>query len=96
MQEIWCFGRESFRVHVTHVLCHVLRLLCLLCLVLRGKQEVRSSLFHSLSPSPRSVGHIHSIMLTSYEKHFPKNVKDVGMAVPKTTETRYRDGIMPP
>ena len=27
-----------------------------------------------------------------YEKHFPKMKKDVGMAVPKTTETRCRDG----
>ena len=27
-----------------------------------------------------------------YEKHFPKMSRDVGMAVPKTTETRCRDG----
>ena len=27
-----------------------------------------------------------------YEKHFPKMWRDVGMAVPKTTETRCRDG----
>ena len=27
-----------------------------------------------------------------YEKHFPKMKRDVGMAVPKTTETRCRDG----
>ena len=27
-----------------------------------------------------------------YEKHFPKMYKDVGMAVPKTTQTRYVDG----
>ena len=27
-----------------------------------------------------------------YEKHFPKLLRDVGMAVPKTTETRCRDG----
>ena len=27
-----------------------------------------------------------------YEKHFPKMYRDVGMAVPKTTETRCRDG----
>ena len=26
------------------------------------------------------------------EKHFPKMLRDVGMAVPKTTETRCRDG----
>ena len=27
-----------------------------------------------------------------YEKHFPKMLMDVRMAVPKTTETRCRDG----
>ena len=27
-----------------------------------------------------------------YEKHFPKLYGDVGMAVPKTTQTRYMDG----
>ena len=27
-----------------------------------------------------------------YEKHFPKMSRDVGMEVPKTTETRCRDG----
>ena len=27
-----------------------------------------------------------------YEKHFPKMEKDVGMTVPKTTQTRYMDG----
>ena len=27
-----------------------------------------------------------------YEKHFPKMYGDVGMAVPKTTQTRYMDG----
>ena len=27
-----------------------------------------------------------------YEEHFPKMLRDVGMAVPKTTETRCRDG----
>ena len=26
-----------------------------------------------------------------YEKHFPKMYRDVGMAVPKTTQTRYMD-----
>ena len=26
-----------------------------------------------------------------YEKHFPKMERDVGMAVPKITETRHRD-----
>ena len=27
-----------------------------------------------------------------YTIHFPKMERDVGMTVPKTTETRYRDG----
>ena len=27
-----------------------------------------------------------------YEKHFPKMYRDVGMVVPKTTQTRYMDG----
>ena len=27
-----------------------------------------------------------------YEKHFAKMYRDVGMAVPKTTQTRYMDG----
>ena len=27
-----------------------------------------------------------------YEKHFPKMYRNVGMAVPKTTQTRYMDG----
>ena len=27
-----------------------------------------------------------------YQKHFPKMYRDVGMAVPKTTQTRYMDG----
>ena len=30
--------------------------------------------------------------LIKYEKHFPKMYRDVGMAVPKTTQTRYMDG----
>ena len=30
--------------------------------------------------------------ILKYEKHFPKMLRDVGMAVPKTTETRCRDG----
>ena len=31
-------------------------------------------------------------MCIKYEKHFQKMYRDVGMAVPKTTETRCRDG----
>ena len=30
--------------------------------------------------------------ILKYEKHFQKMYRDVGMAVPKTTETRCRDG----
>ena len=32
------------------------------------------------------------VVLYKYEKHFQKMYRDVGMAVPKTTETRCRDG----
>ena len=32
------------------------------------------------------------IIILKYEKHFQKMYRDVGMAVPKTTETRCRDG----
>ena len=34
---------------------------------------------------------VHNI---KYEKHFPKMYRDVGMAVPKTTQTRYMDGTV--
>ena len=33
----------------------------------------------------------HYTMIYKYEKHFQKMYRDVGMAVPKTTETRCRD-----
>ena len=33
-----------------------------------------------------------SLYLLKYEKHFQKMYRDVGMAVPKSTETRCRDG----
>ena len=32
------------------------------------------------------------VYIYKYEKHFQKMYRDVGMAVPKTTETRCRDG----
>ena len=32
------------------------------------------------------------MLFLKYEKHFPKMSRDVGMAVPKTTESRCRDG----
>ena len=32
------------------------------------------------------------LVIYKYEKHFQKMYRDVGMAVPKTTETRCRDG----
>ena len=32
------------------------------------------------------------LIIIKYEKHFPKMYGDVGMAVPKTTQTRYMDG----
>ena len=34
----------------------------------------------------------HSIYMLKYEKHFQEMYRDVGMTVPKTTETRCRDG----
>ena len=34
----------------------------------------------------------NSYYIIKYEKHFPKMYGDVGMAVPKTTQTRYMDG----
>ena len=37
---------------------------------------------HSLKP----------MHISKFEKHFQEMYRDVGMAVPKTTETRYRDG----
>ena len=41
---------------------------------------------------PKQENHgCHSIFY-KYEKHFQKMYRDVGMAVPKTTETRCRDG----
>ena len=33
-----------------------------------------------------------TILLLKYIKHFQKMYRDVGMAMPKTTETRCRDG----
>ena len=32
------------------------------------------------------------MLYIKYEKHFPKMYRDVGMAVPKTTQTRSKDG----
>ena len=40
-------------------------------------------------PLTHNAQHSTSI---KYEKHFQKMYRDVGMAVPKTTETRCRDG----
>ena len=36
--------------------------------------------------------HFLTATVYKYEKHFQKMHRDVGMAVPKTTETRCRDG----
>ena len=35
---------------------------------------------------------IYVYLYIKYEKHFPKMYGDVGMAVPKTIQTRYMDG----
>ena len=36
--------------------------------------------------------YLYCVYIYKYEKHFQKMYRDVGMAVPKTTETRCRDG----
>ena len=53
-----------------------------------GREEV------SLVSSVRVMGKFIYLegCIYKYEKHFPKMLRDVGMAVPKTTETRCRDG----
>ena len=33
-----------------------------------------------------------TVYINKYEKHFPKMYRNVGMVVPKTTQTRYMDG----
>ena len=38
------------------------------------------------------VSHSAVALCIKYEKHFQKMYRDVGMAVPKTKETRCRDG----
>ena len=35
---------------------------------------------------------VYILIVNKYEKHFQQMYRDVGMAVPKTTETRCRDG----
>ena len=64
-------------------------------LIVHERHTVRLSGF----PSPSSLRHSHdfghknvTVIIYKYEKHFPKMYRDVGMAVPKTTETRCRDG----
>ena len=43
-------------------------------------------------PSQLVYGNIYTVKVYKYEKHFQKMYRDVGMAVPKTIETRCRDG----
>ena len=44
-------------------------------------------------PSIPYAGMDSVVVINKYEKHFPKMLRDVGMAaVPKTTQTRYMDG----
>ena len=47
--------------------------------------------FHELNIAKVHVVNRQCIS-NKYEKHFPKMYRDVGMAVPKTTQTRYMDG----
>ena len=44
-------------------------------------------------PSPHRISVVFGTATTfyKYQKHFPKMYRDVGMAVPKTTQTRYMD-----
>ena len=41
-----------------------------------------------------TVAHPVGTYIYKYEKHFPKMYGDVGMAVPKTTQTRHMDGCV--
>ena len=45
-----------------------------------------------IQPGQSVRGQLTAISCIKYEKHFPKMYGDVGMAVPKTTQTRYMDG----
>ena len=48
---------------------------------------------HTLVPDTNTYMYMYVLMVhVKYEKHFPKMYGDVGMAVPKTTQTRYMDG----
>ena len=64
----------------------------------RGFCKQCDAVFKSIKhhvPVPCSLWHMdssHKIIRYKYEKHFQKMYRDVGMAVPKTTETRCRDG----
>ena len=42
--------------------------------------------------SGNDLGYIQPEVFIKYKKHYPKMWRNVGMAVPKTTETRCRDG----
>ena len=42
--------------------------------------------------SPSRLNGCAVYIYIKYEKHFPKMYGDVGMAVPKITQTRYMDG----
>ena len=58
-------------------------------------QEELKPILEELKPIPVLWGILPirtSNTLPKYEKHFPKMYRDVGMAVPKTTQTRYMDG----
>ena len=47
---------------------------------------------HRESTDSLIITHLSVLHMYKYEKHFQKMYRDVGMAVPKTTETRCRDG----
>ena len=67
---------------------HVIITINYMCIV---PCKANSRQIPSLSSAGSEMGQRHSITL-KYEKHFQKMYRDVGMAVPKTTETKCRDG----
>ena len=56
------------------------------------KIQVLSLTHGEVSQEINNRGYRVLIHFEKYEKHFPKMYRDVGMAVPKTTQTRYMDG----
>ena len=73
------------------------------CKVFRNPRALSSALAVLGTLQPRALGFLNTVdpldtvsncYLYKYEKHFPKMYRDVGMAVPKTTQTSYMDGTV--